>query len=274
MARDKLTQKMVDLAIQYKGEGCTNDDIIRMLGLVESIFYHWTCHPKGRLQRALSERLKGGGPVQAHDDRHHRQRGAGEPSQLDGGDVTARAQVTQRVCPGAARHEQAPRGDTADRARSCSGVGAASAPPRRGGRSARGRWPGSGTPRRRSGRLMSWVNASELCISHFHDVPGNVMALMRRHARRQTADGDVPQGVRPECAVGAQGPPPQALLQLAGEATRNLHQSQAGAAHLGGVSAKECERDKDGTWVDDIPSGNDHSIDAVRYAVMNDVLRG
>ena len=37
---------------------------------------------------------------------------------------------------------------------------------------------------------------------------------------------------------------------------------------------KEYARDRDGTWVDDIPDGNDHSIDAVRYAVMDDVLRG
>lgn len=37
---------------------------------------------------------------------------------------------------------------------------------------------------------------------------------------------------------------------------------------------KEFERDHDGTWVDEIPDGNDHSIDAVRYAVMDDVLRG
>lgn len=37
---------------------------------------------------------------------------------------------------------------------------------------------------------------------------------------------------------------------------------------------KEFERDRDGTWVDEIPDGNDHSIDVVRYAVMDDVLRG
>lgn len=37
---------------------------------------------------------------------------------------------------------------------------------------------------------------------------------------------------------------------------------------------KEFERDRDGTWVDEIPDGNDHGIDAVRYAVMDDVLRG
>ena len=37
---------------------------------------------------------------------------------------------------------------------------------------------------------------------------------------------------------------------------------------------KEYLRDKDGAWVDEIPDGNDHSIDAVRYAVMDDVLRG
>ena len=32
---------------------------------------------------------------------------------------------------------------------------------------------------------------------------------------------------------------------------------------------KEFERDRDGTWVDEIPDGNDHSIDAVRYAMMD-----
>lgn len=39
-------------------------------------------------------------------------------------------------------------------------------------------------------------------------------------------------------------------------------------------SAKEYERDREGNWVDEIPDGNDHSIDAVRYAMMEDVLRG
>lgn len=37
---------------------------------------------------------------------------------------------------------------------------------------------------------------------------------------------------------------------------------------------KEFERDRDGTWVDEIPDRNDHSTDTVRYAVMDDVLRG
>ena len=33
---------------------------------------------------------------------------------------------------------------------------------------------------------------------------------------------------------------------------------------------KEFERDRDDTWVDEIPDGNEHSIDAV----MDDVLGG
>lgn len=37
---------------------------------------------------------------------------------------------------------------------------------------------------------------------------------------------------------------------------------------------KEFERDRGGTWVDEIPDGNDHSIDTVRYTVRDDVLRG
>lgn len=37
---------------------------------------------------------------------------------------------------------------------------------------------------------------------------------------------------------------------------------------------KEYMRDRNDEWIDEIPDGNDHSIDAVRYAVMEDVLRG
>jgi phage terminase large subunit len=35
---------------------------------------------------------------------------------------------------------------------------------------------------------------------------------------------------------------------------------------------KEFERDRDGSWVDETLDGNDHSIDAVRYAVMDGVM--
>ena len=36
----------------------------------------------------------------------------------------------------------------------------------------------------------------------------------------------------------------------------------------------EFQWDRDGNWIDEIPDGNDHSIDAARYAMMDDVLRG
>ena len=36
---------------------------------------------------------------------------------------------------------------------------------------------------------------------------------------------------------------------------------------------KEFEKNKAGEWIDEIPDGNDHSIDAVRYMMMSDVLR-
>lgn len=38
-------------------------------------------------------------------------------------------------------------------------------------------------------------------------------------------------------------------------------------------SLKEFEKDRNDEWIDEIPDGNDHSIDAVRYAVMEDVRR-
>lgn len=37
---------------------------------------------------------------------------------------------------------------------------------------------------------------------------------------------------------------------------------------------KEFEQDHKGSWGNETLDGNDHSIDAVRYAVMDDVLRG
>ena len=37
---------------------------------------------------------------------------------------------------------------------------------------------------------------------------------------------------------------------------------------------KEYLQDRDGNWLDEIPDGQDHSIDAIRYAMMDDVLRG
>lgn len=36
---------------------------------------------------------------------------------------------------------------------------------------------------------------------------------------------------------------------------------------------KEYDCARDGTWLDGIPDGNDHSSDAMRYAMMGDILR-
>lgn len=59
MARKpKLTQEMVDEAIQLKADGLSNGDIICALGIHESTFYRWIGEPKTKLQRALSEGLK------------------------------------------------------------------------------------------------------------------------------------------------------------------------------------------------------------------------
>lgn len=41
LAREKLTQEMVDLAIQYKGESCTNGGIICMLGVAVAPVQKW-----------------------------------------------------------------------------------------------------------------------------------------------------------------------------------------------------------------------------------------
>ena len=36
---------------------------------------------------------------------------------------------------------------------------------------------------------------------------------------------------------------------------------------------KEFERDKEGNWIDEIPDGNDHSIDAVAYGNREHIYR-
>lgn len=36
----------------------------------------------------------------------------------------------------------------------------------------------------------------------------------------------------------------------------------------------EYQKDRQGNWIDDYPDGNDHSIDAVRYAMMRDIIKG
>lgn len=43
---------------------------------------------------------------------------------------------------------------------------------------------------------------------------------------------------------------------------------------LAEFSEKEYLCDRDGAWLDEIPDGDDHSIDAVRYATTEDMLRG
>jgi hypothetical protein len=50
--------------------------------------------------------------------------------------------------------------------------------------------------------------------------------------------------------------------------TSTLNAVRLCGVHLEGVRTRQ-----GGNWTDDIPDGNDRSIDAVRYA-MNDVLRG
>ena len=96
--------------------------------------------------------------------------------------------------------------------------------------------------------------------------------LVRRHVRRQAVDGRV---VARGGAVGAAG--------AQGQHKAALHEWQAGLreicidperAQLAYEEFRLKEYDRDGTWLDDIPDGNDHSIDAVRYAMMDDVLRG
>lgn len=41
-----------------------------------------------------------------------------------------------------------------------------------------------------------------------------------------------------------------------------------------GFTSKEFARDREDNWIDDIPDSNGRSVDAARYAMMDDALRG
>lgn len=60
------------------------------------------------------------------------------------------------------------------------------------------------------------------------------------------------------------------------QGAQNLHRPGAlPAAHEKSRLKKyDHDHDCDGTWLEGIPDGNDHSIEAVRFAIMDDILRG
>lgn len=63
-------------------------------------------------------------------------------------------------------------------------------------------------------------------------------------------------------------------LRVIGGVQGDLHRSEQVLQVYEGFRLRERERDWGGTWLEDIPDGVDRSIDAVRCAMMDDVLRG
>ena len=58
MAKQKITQELVDNAAELKRNGLSNTDIIAALGISETTFYRWLQKPTCKLHRALKESLK------------------------------------------------------------------------------------------------------------------------------------------------------------------------------------------------------------------------
>ena len=58
MAKQKITQELVDNAANLKRNGLSNADIIAALGISETTFYRWLQKPTCKLHRALKESLK------------------------------------------------------------------------------------------------------------------------------------------------------------------------------------------------------------------------
>lgn len=58
MAKQKLTQEMLEAAVRLRESGLVNADIACALGISESTFYRWANQPQTKLHRAFSEALK------------------------------------------------------------------------------------------------------------------------------------------------------------------------------------------------------------------------
>lgn len=56
--RAKLTENLIEQMATLKGDGLSNKDICRAVGIHEATLYRWLSKPSGRLHRALGESLK------------------------------------------------------------------------------------------------------------------------------------------------------------------------------------------------------------------------
>ena len=56
--RAKLTEELIQQMASLKGDGLSNKDICRAVGMHEATLYRWLSKPSGRLHRALGESLK------------------------------------------------------------------------------------------------------------------------------------------------------------------------------------------------------------------------
>lgn len=56
--RAKLTEELIQQMTSLKGDGLSNKDICRAVGIHEATLYRWLSKPSGRLHRALGESLK------------------------------------------------------------------------------------------------------------------------------------------------------------------------------------------------------------------------
>lgn len=56
--RPKLTEELIEQMTELKGDGLSNKDICRAVGIHEATLCRWLSKPSGRLHRALGESLK------------------------------------------------------------------------------------------------------------------------------------------------------------------------------------------------------------------------
>lgn len=153
----ELIEELIGQMVELKADGLSNQDMCRAVGANEAMLYRWLNKPSGRLHSALSDAQKGGERIQVHPAHAIRKvvlHKTASGWRRRGSWSASTPMSTRRPCASAVREPRR-------RLRLCLA------------------WPERRTvamPRKTRRATRPMASADDLCIRHFYDVLGDMMA--------------------------------------------------------------------------------------------------
>lgn len=257
-AKLKLTYALVEQIVELKHDGPCDAGIIAAIGVHQATFYRWLKEgedAKTGVKRTLCEIQIDRGPVQEMPTHDHQVGGREPGAVLDGeggGEALLQHLARFRLPADTVGHRGA----------------------RAGGRLPLPRFPMEITYTPTGLRGSSYFDV----IETHPDWLGSPFVEEAEYLR-DTPDSKVQMNVwRRELGIRVHAARKARMRRLSYEWLAGLREividPERCPLTFSEFTLKEFEKDKEGNWIDEIPDGNDHSIDAVRYAMMDDVLRG